>query len=117
MKLFLFFLFLLKISLGHSHFITYEAPSGRFGDQLMAYMHAKWLSYRHGIPLLYTPFAFSKDLLLDTQELLYAEKQYPWPRVFIDDAQTIEQYRGQDQVLFYVRYFPESSYDLKIAHW
>ena len=46
-------------------------PGGRLGDQLIAYMHAKWVSYLYDIPLLYKPFHYSNDLVLDDKEELY----------------------------------------------
>ncbi|NDD58753.1 MAG: hypothetical protein EBZ47_05820 [Chlamydiae bacterium] len=52
------------------NYLTYHG-GGRFGDRLIAYMHAKWLSYKYNIPMLYIPFAYSDDLILDDIELQY----------------------------------------------
>jgi hypothetical protein len=110
-------LFVFGMQMVHSHFITYELPSGRFGDQLIAYMHAKWLSYRYNIPLLYQPFIFSEELLLDEKELPYDEHAKKLPVFPIEDEYTIDRSAQKDKMLFFVRYFPESSYDLRLFEW
>jgi len=53
-----------------SSFITYKL-SGRFGDNLLIYCKAKWISYKYGIPLLYKPFKYSNQLMLDKIEQKY----------------------------------------------
>jgi hypothetical protein len=41
---------------------TYEVSSGSLGDHLLCYARARWLSYRHQIPLIVKPFPFSDHL-------------------------------------------------------
>jgi hypothetical protein len=48
--------------------ITYAFSGGRFGDNLFAYLHAKWISYLYDIPLFYNPFPYSDQLILDDIE-------------------------------------------------
>jgi len=36
--------------------VTYASPPGRMGDQLITYIKAKWLAWKHGYELLYVPF-------------------------------------------------------------
>lgn len=48
--------------------ITYELSGGRFGDNLLAYCHAKWLSYKYKIPIFYKPFEFSDQLVFHNVE-------------------------------------------------
>lgn len=48
--------------------ITYELNGGRFGDNLLSYSRAKWLSYEWGIPLQLYPFPYSDQLVLYDQE-------------------------------------------------
>lgn len=50
-------------------FITYDFSHGRFGDNLLSYLHAKWISYLYDIPLLYRPFPYSDQLILSQIEL------------------------------------------------
>ena len=45
-----------------SSFVTYSLDAGRFGDQLINYMKALWVSCKYDIPLIYHPFSYS-DLL------------------------------------------------------
>jgi hypothetical protein len=49
-------------------YIGHSKCGGRFGDQLVHYLHAKWLSHQSGIPLFYTPFVYSSMLKLDEVE-------------------------------------------------
>jgi len=51
--------------------VTYDFSGGRFGDCLLTYLHAKWLSYQYQIPLHYKPFKYSSDLCLDEKEIRY----------------------------------------------
>ncbi|MFA5306719.1 MAG: hypothetical protein WC365_04680, partial [Candidatus Babeliales bacterium] len=50
--------------------VTYGLSGGRFGDNLLCYVHAKWISYKYHIPLLYFPFEYSSHLVFDEAELL-----------------------------------------------
>lgn len=51
--------------------ITWEPNGGRFGDNLLSYSRAKWLSYCFDIPLLYLPFKYSDQLMINTQEDIF----------------------------------------------
>jgi hypothetical protein len=54
-------------------YITYALSGGRFGDNLLAFMHAKWFSYRFKMPLLYKPFPYSDQLQLSVDEQLFRD--------------------------------------------
>ena len=114
MKYLLVLFILFKPLLLISHVVTYEVPSGRFGDQLLIYMHAKWLSYRYSMPLLFKPFLHSHELLLDDHELLRTAPNYPL--VLIENDETISQTQ-LPEALFMAQYFPESPYDYKHYKW
>jgi len=64
-----FFLFLF---LSHALFaeakVTYGFSEGRLGDDLISYLHAKWVSYLYQIPLSYIPFDGSDNFLLHELE-------------------------------------------------
>jgi len=64
---FIFFFFVKNLCAGPS--ITYDMSGGRFGDNIIAYMHAKWVSYYCQIPLIYKPFPYSSELMLDEKEI------------------------------------------------
>jgi len=51
--------------------ITYALNRGRFGDNLITYIKAKWISYKYSIPLLIKSFNYSEELTLNR-----IEKQY-----------------------------------------
>lgn len=51
--------------------VTYTFSGGRFGDNILSYAHAKWISHLHGIPVLYQPFPYSDQLVLHDIEPLY----------------------------------------------
>lgn len=51
--------------------VTYTFNGGRLGDKLISYLHAKWVSYVYGIPLLYKPFTYSDQLELHNKEIAY----------------------------------------------
>jgi len=44
--------------------ISYELNGGRFGDNLLSYCRAKWLSYIYDIPLVLLPFPYADQLKL-----------------------------------------------------
>ncbi|MFH1253872.1 MAG: hypothetical protein V1646_00380 [bacterium] len=50
--------------------VSHDLSGGRFGDSLICYLHAKWISYKYSIPLLYYPFEYSDQLVLSDAELL-----------------------------------------------
>ena len=72
--------------------VTYSFSGGRFGDNLLTYLHAKWLSYEHQVPLAYKPFPYSTELILDERE----------PSIeFFQDVELVE-----------CPYFPENEFEL-----
>lgn len=66
-KLLIIFCFLAAHLQGYEG-VTYEFSGGRFGDNLLAYLHAKWISHTQGLPLLYRSFEYSNQLVLDERE-------------------------------------------------
>ena len=54
--------------------ITWEPNGGRFGDNLLSYSRAKWLSYKFNIPVLYLPFKYSNELMIHKQEAMYTHE-------------------------------------------
>lgn len=48
--------------------ISYVLSGGRFGDNLIAYFHAKWSAYKYGLPFLYSPFPFSDQFAMDERD-------------------------------------------------
>lgn len=55
--------------------VTYTFSGGRLGDNLIAYMHAKWIAYHFDIPLLYKPFTYSDQLTMHDIEQYYNDRE------------------------------------------
>jgi len=96
----------------HAATVTYEVPAGRFGDQLLAYMHAKWIAYHYDMPLVFKPFAYSDELVLDEKETLRIPPRCPI--IPIEGNETLD---PTSSALFMVQFFPESPYDYKHYKW
>lgn len=101
--------FVIKIDAENA--VTYEQSPGRFGDNLLCYMHAKWVSFKYNIPLLYKPFKYSDKLELHKHEYLYskdAEKRFK-KKIYVTREALINP--SQDSVLYIIPYFPESDWE------
>lgn len=86
--------------------VTYEFSGGRFGDNLLSYLHAKWISYIYEIQLFYKPFPFSSDLQLHDREICLDNKQIRhFQRRSIFNFQ--ENLKDASPTLFICPYFPE----------
>jgi len=94
--------------------VTYRLNGGRFGDNLLAYMHAKWVSYRYGIPLVYYDFPYAKELMLEEYEEKTAASSLK-QKIF-EQRGGIDTFIGplEKRTLYVIPYFPESSYELSV---
>jgi len=54
--------------------VTYILGGGRFGDKIIYYVTAKWISFKFNIPLLLKPFRYSSMLRLGREEKKYSKK-------------------------------------------
>lgn len=99
-------IFLLKQASGKSA-ATYFLSGGRFGDNVLAYLHAKWVSYKYKIPLLYCPFEYSDQLVLSDVELIFGDERYKSMKTEVlgRNAKKIDPDKG---VLYIVPWAPES---------
>src|SRR3990172_12056122 len=91
--------------------VTYTFSPGRFGDHLLAYIHAKWVSHLYAIPLLYKPFSYSDQLVMHEKERLYSvnnERIYMHKLVFTKND-TLEKLgiNLYKNILYVIPYFPE----------
>ena len=103
---------LLTLPIRASQAVTYELSPGRFGDNLISYIHAKWISYKYRIPLLYKPFIYSSSLVLHDVELPYAQYAKNFKKVvYLGRKRNVNSQDGS--VLYVVPYFPESKWELK----
>lgn len=101
--------------------VTYELNGGRFGDNLLAYIHAKWASFQYGIPLLYRPFPYSEELRLEKyDERLQGNRDKKFfYRSILKKGDLLENFFLSDQTkstLYIIPYFPESEWELELEH-
>jgi hypothetical protein len=91
--------------------VTYDFSGGRFGDCLLSYLHAKWISYEKNIPLVYKSFPLSSHLVMHAKEKLLTDFPYqPRMRVYWGNPYN----PNVNFSLFYIcPYFPESQWELK----
>lgn len=93
-------------------YVTYEFSGGRFGDNLLAYLHAKWISYKYHLPLLYKPFPYSAWLKLDELEMPYSARKVRslHRSSCVKSSQTTPYFR-EGNYLYICPYFPESEWE------
>jgi hypothetical protein len=93
-------------------FVTYSLEGcGRFGDRMLCYMHAKWISYKYGLTLLYKPFVYSDMLMMDSLEQHVSNNQHFSRNIEVLSEDIFK--HGVDQnALYVVPFFTESSYEL-----
>ena len=90
--------------------VTYTFSGGRFGDNLLAYCHAKWISYHYKIPLLYKPFEYSDQLMMHILEIPYsAQLQEQFEKVVEYTAET--EVDPDSNYLYNIPYFSESIFN------
>jgi hypothetical protein len=94
--------------------VTYTLSGGRFGDNLSCYIHAKWLSYKYDIPLLYAPFPFSDQLVLHEQELHLKDYKHCFNKEVRYHNKKIDMDALPLKTLLRVLYFPECWQYIKI---
>ena len=85
--------------------VTYGLSKGRLGDQLVSYLHAKWISYRYGLPLVYTSFPHSNAFLFHESETRKNRHHRP---VTLTDLSVLE---APENRLYLIPYAPECVHD------
>ncbi|HEY2810258.1 MAG TPA: hypothetical protein VGJ00_02565 [Rhabdochlamydiaceae bacterium] len=91
--------------------VTYLFSGGRFGDNLICYLHAKWLSYKYNIPLLYKPFSYSDQLQLHIMET-WLFQQNEWVNLRLKDEKEILSL--EKDCFAEVPYFPECEIEYRM---
>jgi hypothetical protein len=110
--LFIFSTFILCASSENSlkHGVTYSFSGGRFGDELLCYLHAKWIAYREQLPLFYKPFRYSTQLKLHFAEIHY-DSVRNLGRCFSLEKGIISDFMRTRRGFYLVPYFPEDEYE------
>jgi hypothetical protein len=91
--------------------VTYDYDiKARLGDNLMCYLHAKWVSYKNGIPILYKPFPYSDLFTFDEVETRYSLDKKTDKIVLRAGISSIEKQKKliKRNAIFIIPYFPES---------
>ncbi len=108
-KFFLLLFVSARLFAGNDHAITYDKGS-RFGDNLLSYLHAKWISYQRKIPLRYRPFKYSSKLVMHQRESRLSRDKKD--RVIAKlEAEPIDLGKT-DSTLYVCPYFPEDPWEL-----
>ncbi|HSW87033.1 MAG TPA: hypothetical protein VLG49_06000 [Rhabdochlamydiaceae bacterium] len=95
--------------------ISYELNDGRFGDQLLCYLHAKWISYFYGVPFLYKPFLHSEHFALhEMEENLYSEEKEKNFDCIVKYVRGVVRAPIQGSLLYLTTFFSEQKDDVKI---
>jgi len=92
------------------NYISYQCSGGRFGDNLIAYLHGKWLSFQSKIPFLYKPFPYSSELVLDGFESKYEANKGLEEVKFRKDS-PLDLTSCSSSKIYTVHYFPESAWE------
>ncbi len=92
--------------------VTYSAGDARFGDALLTYLHAKWISFLYDIPLLYQPFSYSDQLVMHVQEKRFSQNCIKnLKQVITVKKDSKINFDKNANILYIVPYFPESPYE------
>ena len=93
--------------------VTYEFSRGRFGDNVLSYLHAKWFAYQRNITLLYKPFQFSSQLAMHLKEKHYGTMlpAQAYMRHYL--ARGPVNPSIQLPILYICPYFPEDKWELE----
>lgn len=92
--------------------VTYDLGGGRFGDQCLGYLHAKWISYYYDIPLLYRPFIYSDELRLHKEEKQLQDSDYNLydQKIHPEFGKEVI-YDWNCSALYIIPYFPEAQWE------
>lgn len=97
----------------NKHAISYDFSTGRFGDNIQAYVHARYLSYHTQTPFLVRDFPFSNQLNLSYDSHKYNGQKNNYKHEYrIHSPQTLSRFftlirdQSTPPTLFILNYFP-----------
>ncbi len=101
-----------EVDLSSQSVITFGHSGGRLGDNLIAYLHAKWISYKTGLPLLanYWGFNHAEEFVLFDKELNLDYTLHPANKIEINQLYRTPKAENEPTT-FWIPYFPESSWE------
>jgi hypothetical protein len=102
------FLLFTTICSANTSAITFEKGGGRFGDQLVSYLHALWMNYRTGLPILLPEIDLCDQLQLSTKHPRILDKTMAVRNI----SSNANFYQiAKRNTLYYIPYFPDFSYE------
>jgi hypothetical protein len=94
--------------------ITYSLSGGRMGDNLLSYLHAKWIAYKYQMPLLNIPFPFANYFNFHHSEQ-HVNHDFLFKNYCV--VRNMNMFHPTpSSSLFEIPYFPESKFDYDTAH-
>ena len=81
---------------------------GRFGDQLMIYYRAKWISYKNELPFYLQSFMYSNELVLDMAEKKLSKKisnNYKNKKIILGKSQTNFEINRDGNYLYLIKFY------------
>lgn len=117
-KLIFIFLFLKFSCFSEENIAITYRPAERLGDQIVDYMHAKWIAYKWGYPFYYHPFKYSDQLVLhDFEKPLTSEVKEQFTNhedlFYIDQLNKIY----STKTLLYLSHYPDSPDEHASLFW
>lgn len=91
--------------------VTYSFSGGRFGDNLLAYSRAKYISCLYDIPLLYIPFPYSDFLMMHNLETRWSPEKMNQFKGVVSYRDVNGKIDPNADVLYIIPFFPESVYE------
>lgn len=88
--------------------VTYDFSGGRLGDNLVAYLHAKWLSYKYQMPFYFREFSYSDQFDLHFSEPLKGEAKNQYDEVMALDPSHPEIMTTKSSALFVLPYYQDT---------
>lgn len=94
--------------------VGYSLSGGRLGDNLLAYLHAKWISYKYDLPLVRTPFYLSSQFCLEGRDQLL-NKSITFKNV-VQVSHEKQITADPSSTLFIIPYFTESEFEYELCN-
>lgn len=91
--------------------MTYTFSGGRFGDNLLSYTRAKYISCLYDIPLLYIPFPYSDHLMMHEHEIHWSQEKSSEFKGIVSYKEVKGKIDPDADLLYVIPFFPESVYE------
>lgn len=89
--------------------VTNSGGGARLGDQLLGYLHAKWVAYKYGLPFILTPFSMCEEFCLSERDATLTPDHCFQHSIVISNIEQVEAI--PQSTLYTVPYFSEYRYE------